>query len=209
MLKKCNNIHFSILLSALFSLLACQVSYGLSVVEKSLEQLLEQSDEVIYGLVTEISSRYDHDQPNQQIYTYIQFSETKRIKNSDANARDGFVLRIAGGRVGSRAQVIPGAPKFDVGERYILFVKGNNKLALPIVGVNQGVFSVVLNAATHSYEVVLKGRPEEFSTQLQMLLDGTENGSLDSLSTGISPQEFMEALSTKWRQGDVQLRFGR
>jgi len=200
MLKKRNTTQLSSFISALCLLLVCEVSYGISVVDKSLEQLLKQSDDVIYGVVTDVSSRYAQDEPSQQIYTFITLSEIQSIKSSKAHVQNEFVLRIAGGRVGSRAQVIPGAPKFQLGERYILFVRGNNRLAFPLVGVNQGVLKAVFDKAKGDYRLTLKKRPGEILEQFRALRAKSVKASLERRDADISPQEFMETLSTRWQQ---------
>jgi hypothetical protein len=206
MLKKCNAIQFSSFLSALFLLVVCQVSFGISVVDKSLEQLLEQSDDVIYGVVTDISSRYVQGEPSQQIYTFITFSEIQGIKNPEANNQTEFLLRMAGGRVGSRAQVIPGAPRFQLGERYILFVRGNNKLAFPLVGVNQGVLRAVFDKTKSDYQLIFKKRSRRILEQFQALRENAGISSPDRLGADISPQEFMGALSSRWQQVNSEKR---
>lgn len=206
MLKKCNAIQFSSFLSALFLLVICQVSFGISVVDKSLEQLLEQSDDVVYGVVTDISSRYVQGEPSQQIYTFITFSEIQRIKNPEVDNQTEFLLRMAGGRVGSRAQVIPGAPRFQLGERYILFVRGNNKLAFPLVGVNQGVLRAVFDKTKSDYQLIFKKRSRRILEQFQVLRENAGISSPDRLGADISPQEFMGVLSSRWQQMNSEKR---
>lgn len=206
MLKKRNTTQLSSFLSSLCLLLVCEVGYGISVVDKSLEQLLKQSDDVIYGVVTDISARYTEGKPSQQIYTFITFSEVQSIKNSEANIQSEFVLRIAGGRIGSRAQVIPGAPKFQLGERYILFVRGNNRLAFPLVGVNQGVLNAVLNKTKRGYRLIFKKRSRRIPEQFQALRENTGSSAPGHQGTDISPQEFMETLSARWQQLNAQKR---
>jgi len=202
--NKRNAAPLSSFIPALFMLLVCEASYGISVVDKSLEQLLKQSDDVIYGVVTDISARYAQGEPSQQIYTFITFSEIQSIKNFEENNQGEFLLRIAGGRVGSRAQVIPGAPKFQLGERYILFVRGNNRLAFPLVGVNQGVLNAVLDKTKRGYRLIFKKRSRRIPEQFQALRENTGSSTPDRQGADISPQEFMEALSARWQQLNAQ-----
>lgn len=202
--KICNTTELFSFVSALCLYLVCELSYGISVVDRNLEQLLRQSDDVIYGVVTDMSARYDPTEPGQQIYTFVTFSEIQSIKNADIDNQSEYVLRIAGGRVGSRAQVIPGAPKFQLGERYVLFVRGNNKFAFPLVGVNQGVFNAVLDKKKGDYRLTLKDRSREIVEQFRALRATSGKAFLDKPSADISPDEFMEALGARWQQLNAQ-----
>ncbi|MBL4607608.1 MAG: hypothetical protein JKY01_07260 [Pseudomonadales bacterium] len=198
----------SVLLYLLVMFFLClgQSAYAITVIEKSLTQLLEQSDDVIYGLVTDIHAEYGEGEASQQIYTYIKFSEVQRIKTPEENNQNEFLLRIAGGRVGYRAQVIPGAPTFQRGERYVLFVKGNNKLAFPLVGVNQGVFRVTYDEIKKGYRVIFHKRSkkvlEQFRTYRSM-------ESLDNGASFISLGEFIDVLDSRWQKLSADQRQNR
>lgn len=53
-------------------------------------------------------------------------------------------LRIAGGEIDGRVAIVHGMPSFDVGQKYVLFLrKGFETSGDPIVGVNQGYYRVI------------------------------------------------------------------
>ena len=57
-------------------------------------------------------------------------------------------VRVPGGQVGTFVHVLPGAPRFNVGDIVVLFLKANGP-AIPIVtGTTQGVFRVKADPRT-------------------------------------------------------------
>jgi hypothetical protein len=57
---------------------------------------------------------------------------------------DSVVFDIAGGSEGDRQVIVHGMPEFELGKRYVVFLRPDYRdVADPIVGVNQGYFEVV------------------------------------------------------------------
>jgi hypothetical protein len=54
-----------------------------------------------------------------------------------------FELRMPGGAIGDQAQLYPGMPVIQQGERYVLFIRGQLRNFFPLVGVYQGLYKVV------------------------------------------------------------------
>ena len=187
-------------LSVVCLVLVCKTAFAISVVEKSFEQLLEQSDDVIYGLVTDSSSRYGDGLSSEQIYTYVQFSEVVSVKNPQGYSQNEYLLRIAGGRVGRRIQVIPGVPKFLIGSRYILFIKGNNELAFPLVGVNQGVLNTIFDKSKNDFRVLFDKRTLKIFEALNSHRTNPSVSPMGHLNAPFSPQELVNALNVIWNE---------
>ena len=114
---------------------------ALSVVPRSFDELVSLADLVIVGTVSAQRSAYDDPTQRRGISTYLTLSDIEVVKG--ALATDRYVLRIAGGEVDGRALVYSGLPSLRSGERYVLFIRGNNRDLFPVVGVNQGVYQVV------------------------------------------------------------------
>ena len=187
-------------LSVVCLVLVCKFASAISVVEKSFEQLLEQSDDVIYGLVTDLSSRYGDGRSSEQIYTYVQFSEVVSVKKPQGYSQNEYLLRIAGGRVGRHIQVIPGAPEFLPGSRYILFIKGNNQLAFPLVGVNQGVLKAVFDESKNDFRVLFDQRTLKIFEALNSRRTSPSVMPMGYLNAPFSPQELVDALNVIWNE---------
>jgi len=58
-------------------------------------------------------------------------------------------LRLAGGQVGSDVFTVEGAPAFALGGRHLLFVEGNDRYLVPLVGMFQGKLDFVESPTSH------------------------------------------------------------
>jgi len=81
-------------------------------------------------------------------FTYVTFAVEETLKG----AADGptLTLRVAGGKIPSqRVKVeISGGPQFTTGNRHLLFVKGNDRYAIPLSGGSQGKLNLVRHPVT-------------------------------------------------------------
>ena len=110
---------------------------GLSVVERDFSELVALSEEILVGTVTQIDNGETATGGPQ---TYVSFSDLTVLKGNPATP---FVLQLSGGRAPDGMLVqVPDMPTFAVGERAVLFVRGNGRDYCPLVGVWQGRFRV-------------------------------------------------------------------
>jgi len=116
--------------------------HALSVKSKTFDQLVLESDEVIQGRVVAMESRFGEGPLSRYIFTYIEFNQLQVVKGTGEVDAERYQLRIAGGRVGDLIQAFPGAPQFQLGQDYVLFVRGNGREMFPLVGVHQGVYEI-------------------------------------------------------------------
>lgn len=130
-------------------------AHGLSVVSRSFDELVSLAELVLVGTVTTSRSAYDPPE-GQHIYTYFTLDNLEVVKGAWAQSQ--YTLRVAGGQVGDMAQVYSGLPELRLGERYVLFVRANNRDLFPVVGIDQGVYRVEIDAAGR--EVVIQSRNE-------------------------------------------------
>jgi hypothetical protein len=120
-----------------------------TLVEPTSEQDLFQKAELIFeGTVTRIESRLSDrrsDQDDVLPHTFITFRIHRTYKGAAQNKND-ITLRFTGGPGrGERFLEVVGVPRFEIGEKCILFVTGNGMRICPIVGWGQGLFRVVDN----------------------------------------------------------------
>jgi hypothetical protein len=135
-------------------LLAGTLQSGVSSVEAasldpvSPRQLVEQADLIFAGVVADVQYRNsDISGPDDVAlpHTFVTFAVENVLKGSVANGSH-ITLRFEGGRAGqNKAMLVPGIPLFDVGDRDILFVKGNGAVPCPLVGWEQGRFRNINN----------------------------------------------------------------
>src|ERR1700676_3288836 len=116
--------------------LALQVR-ATTLVYKSFDDLVKEADGIVMGSVTNIESRKD---ARGRIYTYVTLGDLQMLHNR-YEGKD-FTLVMEGGRVGNEIAGIEGSPQFEYKQRVILFVQGNGREIVPLVGWEQGVFRV-------------------------------------------------------------------
>src|SRR3569833_2794175 len=132
--------------AVLLALITIPSAHALSVVPRSFDELVTLADLVIVGTVSAQQSRFDT--PEQaHISTYVTLSN-------------------AGGVVGDRAEEYPGLPQLVTGQPYVLFVRGNQRDFFPVVGIHQGVYHIVKDAAGREVVLPLQGDAHEAAAQV-------------------------------------------
>lgn len=117
--------------------LAASPAAGLSVVERDFSELVALSEEIVVGTVSRIDGG---ENARGGPLTLVSFTDLTRLKGNPA---EPFVLQLSGGRARDGMLVqVPDMPTFAVGERAVLFVRGNGRDYCPLVGVWQGRFRV-------------------------------------------------------------------
>ncbi len=119
--------------------------HALSVVSRSFDELVQRADLVLVGTVTEVHSEFAADGLDQNtIFSYVNFSDLQVVKGQVT--AEPYVLRVPGGVMGRFAQDYPGIPAFQTGQRYLVFIRGNQHDFFPVVGISQGVYRILSNA---------------------------------------------------------------
>ena len=103
-----------------------------------LDQMISDAELIVRGTVAEIEPRWSDDKST--IYTYVTFSDVSVIHGQLFGP---LTLRFEGGEIGKHRLEVDGMPAFRKGEEEILFVRGNDVAASPVVGLFQGRFKVV------------------------------------------------------------------
>lgn len=110
------------------------------------EQLAREAELIFAGEVVDVQYRMSETGPGLASlpHTFVTF-HIDRLFKGDSEAGDFITLRFRGGPVpdSDLALIIPGVPLFDLGTRSILFVRGNGRSMVPLVGWEQGRFRVV------------------------------------------------------------------
>ena len=125
-------------------------SAGASTVLKLSDQdLVNQASLIVECNVTSMSGAWNptHD----QIFTLIDLQILNVIKGT---AGPTLQLRVLGGEVDSVGMSVVGAPTFAVGEHDILYIVANPQSMFPIVGFNQGKFTLETIPTTGEVRVV-------------------------------------------------------
>lgn len=188
----------------------CAVSngcYALSVKSKTFDQLVLESDEVIQGRVVSIESRFGEGNLSHHIFTYIEFSDLMVIDETNDQVGGSYQLRIVGGRVGPVIQAFPGLPSFDVGQSYVLFVRGNGRELFPLVGVYQGVYKVISDdqggeviREVGDHKQILRSVAEYRATQKSDSTVKFDKAILPQSDESLKADEFMTLIRQRWQQ---------
>jgi hypothetical protein len=131
-----------VLLSLLLVTVLSVPAKALILEHMGLEDLALQSEVVVFGTVAKMESRFDHRSSFRRIVTDVTI-EVQRVIAGDADKI--VVITVPGGEVGDKGQLVPGAPRFRLGEDVVLFLKRVPDVVehFSIVGFTQGVFKVV------------------------------------------------------------------
>lgn len=125
-----------------------------TVLAPSFDRLVDGSDYIVRATVKSISSEW-RDNPakpgSRYIGSRVELDVSEVIKGSPPAP---LVLELVGGKVGDEELTVNGAPRFVVGQETVLFVKGNGRQIIPLVGMMHGKYDVRKNKKTGREELV-------------------------------------------------------
>lgn len=122
-----------------FLFLALQIQ-ATTLVYKSFDDLVEESEGIIMGTVTNVETRKHVVNKEEVIYTYVTLGRLNMLYGQ--YDKDVITLRLEGGLVGNEGLHVSGSPVFRQKDEVILFVAGNGSKIVPFVGWGQGVFHI-------------------------------------------------------------------
>jgi hypothetical protein len=122
--------------------------HATTLLYKNLDDLSAEAENIVVGTVAKTESTYGTD---KSIYTFVTITDMESIKGQTKESE--LVLRFKGGQVGEEIHEIVGSPHFETNEQVVLFVRGNGRNLVPLVGWTQGAFRVVANSVRHTYWV--------------------------------------------------------
>ena len=125
-------------LTLLFAILATNAR-ATTVVSPTFDQLVDEAELIFQGRVTGVRSQWTGEGAQRVIVTFITFSVEDNMKGNPGRS---YTIRMLGGTVDGETIEIADAPKFNVGDRDILFVEHNGSQFIPLVGIMHGRFHV-------------------------------------------------------------------
>ena len=128
----------------LFLISFINFNYATTLIKQNLDGLVKNAELIFIGKVTSITSTWGDG--GNTIYTYVTFSELEII---DGLYFENIInLKFEGGRIGPHRLIIPGIPEFEIGEKNLLFMRGNDVSKCPLSGWCQGRFKIVEDKLT-------------------------------------------------------------
>ena len=135
-----------------------------TVIPPTFEQLVQQAELIFQGTVTNVKSVWEGQGAQRHIDTYVTLQVADSVKG---NAGSSYTIRMLGGTVGDETMLVTDTPKFNVGDREILFVEHNFDQFVPLVGISHGRFHVQSDRETGRDIVVnSEGEPVRDLTKL-------------------------------------------
>ena len=137
--------------------LASQPLLATSVEPPAFTSLVSQADYVVRGVVTAIEPEWREAAGKPFIASKVTVEVREIIRG---NPPSPLVLDMVGGKIGDVELSVDGAPKFNVGDEDILFIKDNRKTFSPLVAVMYGRFPILRDAKTgETFAVRSNGMP--------------------------------------------------
>jgi hypothetical protein len=167
-----------------------------TVIPPTFEQLVQQAELIFEGTVTDVKSVWEGEGAQRHIDTYVTFQVADSVKG---DAGSSYTIRMLGGTVGDETMLVTDTPKFNVGDREILFVEHNFDQFVPLVGISHGRFHVQSDKETGRDIVVnAEGEPIRDVTKL-----GRGEESV-SAANAISPAEFKSEIHAQQSRNSAQ-----
>jgi hypothetical protein len=136
-----------------------------TVIAPSFERMVDSSDYIVRATVKSVASEW-RDNPDKPGERYIGSRiELEVLEVIKGNPPSPLVLDVVGGKVGDAELTIEGMPKFVVGEENVLFVKGNGRRIVPLVGMMYGKFTVRRDKRTGRDEILRHNGDPLYSEQ--------------------------------------------
>jgi hypothetical protein len=147
-----------------------------TIVAKSFAEICREADRIFVGTVADVGSQWK-DRAQMQIETAVRFTSVQAVHGTGGG---DVTLHFGGGEVDGIREEIAGMPKFETGERLVIFARDGKSIS-PIVGFRQGYFRV---AEGPSGPVVADadGRPVIGVENGALLLGKPEEGVAGALS---------------------------
>jgi hypothetical protein len=130
--------HLLALSAVAAALLAQGFAQATTLPYKGVDKLVAEADGIVIGTVRQVQAAEDS---QKDIETYVTLDNLKVL--GGRYAAPTLTLRMKGGRVDNEILFIDGTPQFKQDERVLMFVQGNGRDLVPLVGWTQGVFRLV------------------------------------------------------------------
>jgi hypothetical protein len=134
----CARLSFWSAAFGLMLLASVPVTHATSIIAPDFDHMVGDADYIVRAVVKSVTPEWrdNPDQPGQRyIATLVELEVKQVIKGTPPSP---LVLDVVGGRIGDKELTIDGAPRFTVGQESILFVKGNGRQIIPLVGMKHG-----------------------------------------------------------------------
>lgn len=136
-----------------------------SVLAPDFDQLVNSADYIVRATVKSVTCewRENPSRPGQKyIASLVELDVHEIVKGAPPSP---LVLDFVGGQIGDTELVIEGSPKLLVGQESFLFVRGNGRQVVPLVGLGYGHYPVRRDKRTGASPVMRSSGHYLYSAQ--------------------------------------------
>lgn len=110
-----------------------------TIIPPTFEEMTDRADLVFVGKAIASRAEWRTVGSDRVIFTLVEFETEEVLKG---NTNKSVTLQFLGGTMGEATLEVSGVPRFNAGDRVILFVEKNGIQFCPLVGVFHGKFGV-------------------------------------------------------------------
>ena len=170
--------------------LTLSVVRATTVIPPTFDELVDQAELIFQGEVTDVQSQWVGEGAQRHIMSYVTFNVSDSLKGKTGRT---YTIRMLGGTVDGESMGVSDAPKFEVGDKDILFVQNNGSQFIPLVGIMHGRFRVLKNQA--GQEVVTDN--ENVPVRNVARLGQSEGMTSSTNESDLTPADFKAAVRSK------------
>lgn len=115
---------------------------------KNMQALVDEADGIVIGTVQSVQAQAMR--PGD-VQTFVTLGNIEALNGKVDGST--LTLRLKGGLVDGQGLHVDGAPEFAPNERVLVFVQGNGRDLVPLVGWGQGMFRLVLDPTSGQTQV--------------------------------------------------------
>jgi hypothetical protein len=189
-------LRWGIVASAVVSIVS--TTRATTIVPPEFEQLVNESDYVIRGVVTALNSEYKTSTKGRKIITKIEVNVLEVVTGIPP---EKVVLEMVGGRIGTEELILEGAPHFKVGEESIFFVSKNGRSICPVFAMKYGLYPIEEEASSGK-KFVSRGNKVPLENTAEIALPMTEEGAaviqrrMKTPATALTPEQFVQQIKS-------------
>lgn len=171
----------------LASFLAASPAYGSIVQALDLDDLVEQSDQILLGRVVFSES---FQRANGTLGTWHRIVIERDVRGT-ASSEQEVIVETLGGQLGDLGMRVEGEPSFSLGERVVVFVRGDGGYsAFRPVGMGQGVMRVRMEEGVETVRQTREG---------MMLMRRNAKGRLERSAGALPKKERLDTFLSRVR----------
>jgi hypothetical protein len=162
-----------------------------TVIAPTFDRMVDTSDYIVRATVRSVTSEW-RDNPDKPGTRYIgskvELNVHEVIKGTPPSP---LILDVVGGRVEDKELTIEGAPRFITGQENILFVKGNGRRIVPLVGMMHGKYTVRRDKRTGRDEVLRNnGQPLYNEQEVSLAPDAATTAAANPRARALTSADF-------------------